>query len=302
MEEIQEIRATSSGKVHSKVIKVNKDKSAKSLNKLQPVVFEENGELVSMEIDDGGVATAEFASEEEMDQIDPNNETESESDSSDSDPESEDGEITMQSDNDSLNRDELHDSQESDKSFPDKNKRIKLQSPPDTKEKKCKKRPSVEDRLDTLSDTLFGLKEMFMKRSLVEEQQLDELSASGKKWKKSVNSAGKAQPEGTSLNSETTIYHNALNQISQEDCVQVPVDQEIGFKQPQSKYDSSSFEDRIDTSDEFMEIGEEMDGNEQINLNCWFIADCEEEARCRRRSLSMLKKKLERPRLQKLGY
>ena len=75
-------------------------------------------------------------------------------------------------------------------------------------------------------------------------------------------------------NSETTVYHNALPRIDAEVCEEIPVDAEISFKKKKVNRDSSSSEDKIDTSDEMIDF--EVEKGE---LNQRFISDCNEEAR-----------------------
>ena len=119
---------------------------------------------------------------------------------------------------------------------------------------KCKKssRRSIEDmenKINTLSNVLFGLQEMVKGKSFGDKR--------GKN-----NKAGKQGPVESSdiSQSVTTIYHNALEPLQIADGQQVVIDPEISFK----KGDSSSSEDRVDTSDEFMvvDVDENKNGNE----------------------------------------
>ena len=79
--------------------------------------------------------------------------------------------------------------------------------------------------------------------------------------------------------SETTIYHNAVPKFN--DCqdqqevneLNVNVDREISFKLRQNR-DSSSSEERIDTSDEMMDIE-----NNLCDPHSSFIAECEAQAK-----------------------
>ena len=83
-------------------------------------------------------------------------------------------------------------------------------------------------------------------------------------------------------NSDTTIYNNALNQVGEDESEDV--DPEITFKQTEISgndnrlRESSSSEDRIDTSDELMDV--------DVDVHDKFIADCEMEAN-RKRSLQV---------------
>ena len=80
-------------------------------------------------------------------------------------------------------------------------------------------------------------------------------------------------------NLETTVYHNALPRIDAEVYEEILVDAEISFKKKKVNRDSSSSEDKIDTSDEMIDF--EVEKGE---LNQRFISDCNEEARHRKRS------------------
>ena len=79
-----------------------------------------------------------------------------------------------------------------------------------------------------------------------------------------------------------TIYHNALNRVV-EPYTWVEVDPEISFKNmgqvhtnqdfvEKANRDSSSSDEQIDTSDEMMEVGGDVDIHDK------FIADCAAEA------------------------
>ena len=103
----------------------------------------------------------------------------------------------------------------------------------------------------------------------------------------------KSQPgEGITSSSVTTIYQNALNkELSSDQPTDVEIfcaDSEIAFKLKAAdlggKRDSSSSEeDQVDTSDEFME---DLDRhNNTINVDN-FIADCETEVNRRRQSMT----------------
>ena len=137
-------------------------------------------------------------------------------------------------------------------------------------------RKSMEEKLDTLSDALFGLKEMFLQKT-----QGDQGDTSDKKKKdKHAGSSARGRSAGrtsNNSNSDTTVYQNALPRIDQESN-QVQVDNKISFKK-KSNRDSSSSEDRMDTSDEMLEF----DIQHHDELNQRFISDCEEEAWHRKR-------------------
>ena len=147
---------------------------------------------------------------------------------------------------------------------------------------KNKKRQSVEDKLDTLSQAVTSLQSMMVKKGFFDSPAKKVMHNTRKK--KSANSKGGNTPKkGEKLgldgsNSETTIYQNAVEfmEVDTEYNVEKEKekgkfcdtdDPEITFKVRQR--DSTSLEDQVNTSDELMEI----DINEQ------FIAECAAEAR-----------------------
>ena len=139
-----------------------------------------------------------------------------------------------------------------------------------------KERCSVEDRLDTLTDTLQVMKNFMMKKEMFDE------SASGPSMSKEtvMKRSGNALTL-ISSNSETTIYKNVLDKANQN-TTEVVVDPEISFKQVNETdprlHDTVndvrdiSSDEHIDTSDELMDI----EGDAELNKR--FIADCASEA------------------------
>ena len=233
----------------------------------ETIEFKEDGEMIQMEINDGGAAAAEFASEEDI-------ETETDSGGgSDSEPEA--GEITSNSD------------QQASESEEEKiNESVKTPSKEDKQAKRKAKddrhRLSVEQRLNDMSDTLLFMKEMFLKNGLAKQNNPQESKEIGGKSTKK----GNAQVQSNESNSETTIYHSALVNLKEQwvkgDVIQDSDDPEIEFNTQKKKKasgnkppqrDSSSSDERIDTSDELLEM--EMD----VDINERFIADCEKSAR-----------------------
>ena len=145
------------------------------------------------------------------------------------------------------------------------------------KPKQAKKRCSVEERLDTMSSTLMAMKDLLVQNGIViPSDRCTPTTSSGKK-----KAVGSGKNTSNQSGSETTIYQNALDKIETRSEI---VDSEITFKvkenqalQPadcpvDNKRDSSSSEERIDTSDELMDV------NLAIDLNEKFIADCAQEA------------------------
>ena len=123
----------------------------------------------------------------------------------------------------------------------------------------------MKKKIDTLSDSLIALKEFMMTKLPSESTQRQEKELV---TKKSSGKQGK-----TDLNesiSETTIYHNVLEKVVEEQ-----VDPEITFCTKPGKRDSSSSEDRVDTSDDMIDM--------EVDINPCFIADCTADIdRCKR--------------------
>ena len=238
----------------------------------EKVNFEEDGEMVEMEISDGGAAAAEFASEEEL--IEENKSESEDSMESSSDEESgneddtESGEIQTQSDEEitepSPERSATKDSELDELVF---------ESPkPKKKKRKSSSKKAFQERLDTMSSTLLAMKELMVQSGLTGKLQGD----------KEKTGRDNLATESTS---ETMIYKNALKKSSPNEIVEV-IDAEVSFKVKGTDRNnsSSSDEDKIDTSDEMLELGEVNEVNENVES---FIADCAAEAaRSRKRSMS----------------
>ena len=155
--------------------------------------FEEEGDQIVMEINDGGAAANEFASE--VDEELGSQETDSEVEQSESD-----GEIT--SEPEEFTHDEVESEQliSSSQTTPQKPKKRRKES----------NRRSVEDRLDTLSSTLLAMKELLVKSGISEPDS-----------RKAGNSPAEVKTSGKSGNdnklttsqSEMTIYESALENL-----------------------------------------------------------------------------------------
>ena len=244
-------------KIKSKIVVCESNKTdmarKKAVNKgtnNEIVQFEEEGEIIQMEIDDGGATAAEFSSEGDCYQNDGSqNDNSSESEQSEQsdnyESEAESGEI----------HNTETDPEETNESFIETCKNtasLKVK-----KRKKNSNRHSVEDQLSSMSNTLTVMKELLMKNGITDLPEGNQ----------NQSTKGKALERQTNLSeSDTTIYQNALEKVDSGDIV---VDAEITFKNRES---SSSEEGKIDTSDEMMEI----DCNN-------FIAECTAQAnRCKR--------------------
>ena len=234
----------------------------------EKINFEEDGELVEMEISDGGAAAAEFTSEEEepnevMDNTTQSDESESDS-SEDESNSSESGEIITQSDEETgvATPEQL-----------DVSETIPVDESPNLhsprakkKRKKASSKAILEERLDTISSTLLAMKELMVKNGLVTEEQ-------GKKVKCQGN------VDTNLLTSQTTIYRNVLDKQVEKEAI---IDEEISFKVKDNDHNlSSSSDERIDTSNEMIEM--------DVHNVQSFIADCAAEAaNSRKRSLDVV--------------
>ena len=140
--------------------------------------------------------------------------------------------------------------------------------------KETKKRVSVEDKLDTLTSTLQVMQDMMIKKGFFEDEKTrksekkkgEKPKIIDKPNKKKVNEMGTTSATVTS--SETTIYEKAVKQVSEE-FDEIRVDPEIHFRQKKSKKDriSSSSDEPVDTSDEFMDVDVPFKEDD-------FIAEC----------------------------
>ena len=197
------------------------------------VAFEENGEVIEMEIN----AAEDFETENEETEGD--SETESETEM-----EIEAGEISDESTQNS-----------SDKTETD----AALRSHRKSDIQKKRQRQSMEERLDKMSDTLLAVQQLIAQNGMMQNsKRADQGGHTGK-------------DELNSSNSDTMIYQNVLSKEVPNIPEDNELDPEITFKVNCTKRDSSSSEDRIDTSDELMEV--DLD----TEINNRFIADCAKE-------------------------
>ena len=124
------------------------------------VEFEEEGEMIHMEIDDGGAAQAEFASDEEM---------ENEQISSDSEQE----ENFQKSFEDYGSQDEMS-NPESGEIDIDSEYETEKNTNKDVDKKKVgkkKDRKSAEDRLDNMSNTLKAVQDLLLKNGMLKDDK-----------------------------------------------------------------------------------------------------------------------------------
>ena len=120
-----------------------------------------------------------------------------------------------------------------------------------------------------------------MKELMVKSGMTDEGASKRKQGKNDLNLS----------ESDTTIYQNALQKIDCE--TEQIIDPEISFKvkdtQIDDKRESSSWDKRVDTSDDMLDIA---------NVHDQFIADCKREAHKRRNSHSIAEFKKDDCQLQ----
>ena len=247
----------------------------------QSVVFDENGDTMQMEVQDN-----EFASEEEEETNPPSHpdtdsEPEEDSENPSSDQEQNDLQNKSRDDEDTSQAPSSSEDEDMETSPPPSPRTLK-------RLKKLAKRRSVEDQLDTMSSALLAVKEILVHQGLTGEAKgtltaPSVVTSDGQEADKAMQSS-KSVIETTS---ETTIYCNALDNLEVNE---EAVDSEITFNMgkhvkeanqeiPSSinKRDSSSSEDRIDTSDELMEV--DFDYNDQFITECAAAADANRRKR-----------------------
>ena len=144
--------------------------------------------------------------------------------------------------------------------------------------KKKKSRKSVEDRLDGLTSAFFAIKDAMTQQGFLDQQSPVQKSKTVKSKVVKVNNQGKKiLPNIDDEQSETTIYHDAIEKIKgsvdnsdseimfnfakQND----NVDQDTG----NSDSEQNMQVDTVDTSDEMLEMNDAEK----------FIAECAEQAR-----------------------
>ena len=235
----------------------------KSSNK---VVFEEDGEMIDMETTDGGKAADEFKSDEDgevsSEEFDDEKEDDEESQHDTSYYETEedaaDVSVSSQQEQDSASDSECE-----------------CVRPPKRK-RSSKTRRSVEDKLDDLSNSMKVMQALLQNQGIIPGK--DALPARKGKNVQPKDSKGKrnnnnltgdiekedSAQEEDEIDSDTTIYHNALDKTDVD--IQ-QVDPEVSFRMKKQR-ESSSSKDQIDTSDELMEI----------DINEKFISDCAADA------------------------
>ena len=141
------------------------------------------------------------------------------------------------------------------------------------KHKKAKKKEkrSMEAKIDQLSNAILVMQNMMTKMGYVQEDTKRTEVSNKSKGKK-----GKQPENDESDNSDTTIYKNVV----EKELTYERVDPEISFKEKPQNRDSTSSEDKIDTSYDLMEV--------DIDINERFIADCAAEAERRKAARSQI--------------
>ena len=214
------------------------------------MVFEEDGDEVSMEIEGQNFSD---------DDDNPNQ-------SEPSDTESE-GEISEEEEEQNPDEQEQMNNEFEAESEDEETVRKKLHKKA-KKQERWQRRESMESKLDMVSTTLQQMQKFMAERGFdFNEEETNRQKA------KPARKQGKSIVKESDKESEVTIYKDMVKKVSNDsnETYQQIDDPEISFKTKPNR-ESSSSEDRINTSDEMMEI----DINEQ------FIADCEKEARWQR--------------------
>ena len=148
----------------------------------------------------------------------------------------------------------------------------KLQERQKKKKGKCEKRVSMEKKLDTLSSNLQAMQDMMLQKGFFMEKP--DKTGDSKRSDTRSDRGGKTN-ENSDNESDITIYQNAVRKVTQDNSdkqVQVTVDPEKSFKVIR-KRDSLSSEDKIDTSDELIEVD-----NFRDDVHSHFIAECQAQA------------------------
>ena len=138
------------------------------------------------------------------------------------------------------------------------------------KKERHERRASMEQKIDMLSNALQNMQDIILKQGVIKEGDNN-----GKTTKSNRRDSGMNNSDD---DSDTTIYRNAVPQQQEvtaehDGQIQVNVDEEISFKMKE-KRDSSLSEDRIDTSNELIELDQNAN-----YAHSQFIADCEAIAR-----------------------
>ena len=205
----------------NKVFETSSKEMADSDNQNEKVQFREDGDLIVMEINDGGAAAAEFASETE----DNSDDSESEMDETSDDGTMSEGEIPDDGDGESQDEQPITTASDSEIDNPsqDQYQEGRQTYRHEKKKRKKDKRKSMEDKIDTMSNTLLAWQEIMMKNGLLNKEATD--GSKKNKEKRDVNHTGELGL--TETNSETTIYRNILDkQVARE----IDVDSEIMFR------------------------------------------------------------------------
>ena len=241
---------------HSRAEKKQETNSQENLNDsvdgtlTETIQYEEDGNLISMEINDGGAVAREFLS---------------------------DGEISSESNSEDENTEEERDSSSS-KTKEEVVTDSEVTEAIHKRKDKPRKRKSMEEKLDTLSSMVMAMQDMIKKSGILDPKEPKPKENNGKRKGKLTPKKGREitdNPVDIS-NSETTIYQNVLDKSRHED---VMVDSEITFKLKESQIDdrwgSSSSDDCVDTSAVLLEV----------DINDKFIADCVAAASRRAKSV-----------------
>ena len=88
----------------------------------------------------------------------------------------------------------------------------------------------MEDKIDTLSNSIQVLQEFMLKQGMASDNKKEKTN-SEKKRNQTANDQDKGnEPVGTDTVSETTIYHNVLEQVKGDEVISE--DGEITFRSP----------------------------------------------------------------------
>ena len=258
-------------KVASAVKKVEKETKGRDKHK---ETFQEDDEVVDMEIkgsisSDGEIDSDNEDTEEEDSGSEDENEAESEEDNDDNDdPNDVDNSQKMQEDAPGHSDYEESESEED---------RMRHEAKRKCKTDRRERRATMEKRLDTISSSLQAMQTLMLQKGMLDVP----------KEKEKAGNSRKGTSFGSDEDSETTVYQNAVQKINRLEGDEQPtvmeIDHEVSFNLKAHR-ESSSSDDRIDTSDKLMDIPEQRDSSNLVDINATkFIAECEEAARQSRR-------------------
>ena len=261
-------------------------KSSKKIKTKIKAQFDEDQDVVNMELDgkidnsDEEDDSDDSSSDDSEDERVAKTNTDTENDQSDlEEGERRDQEGDTSQTQSQTEKESTENESDSESSAPRSNKKMKTDDRKATKKQKHKeRRQSMKNQIQSLSSTVQAMQAIIEQRGLEDNNSRSKSShvrSEVHKVQRRQNEEGKSVTDYDDTISEVTIYKTA---VAKDNNDRYDVDPEVSFKLRQS-HDSSSSEDKIDTSDELMEV-------DTVDIPEQFIADCERQAardeQCRR--------------------